>query len=95
MNYEDDVEFRDDDGNVLEEPDLYNTWLDLHNSKGSTSGFLEHEKYKKAKERCLFDNHDLDVETIKHHINLGRTVEYFASFETLQLTPTALKQIGL
>lgn len=45
----------DEDGNVLEEPKNYVTWLGLHESKGSTIGFTEHEKYQQAKERCLFD----------------------------------------
>lgn len=72
----------DENGNVLEKP-ICQEYA------------LANQKYQQAKERCLFENHDLDIETIKHHINLGRTVEYFDSFETLQLTSTALKQIGL
>ena len=72
----------DKDGNVLEEPDEF-------------SSYYDDIKYQETKERCLFQDHDLDLETINHHIKLGRTVEYFASFETLQLTKTTLKQIGL
>ena len=87
----------DEDGNVMEEPinnsrELDSTFLDKNLQRKFDFAFLA---YQQAKERCLFENHDLDVETIKHHINIGRALEYFAYFETLQLTPTALKQIGL
>ncbi len=70
--------------------------------------FLQDEQYKKAKERVLFENiktvhldqaddYEVTVELIKGYgfeIDLNGTVEEVI-FAALELTPTALKQIGL
>jgi len=69
----------DEDGDVLEEIKPYQD---------------NYFKYQKAKERCLFEVF-FDLIALRYHISRGRTVEYFAQFDSLQLTPTALKQIGL
>lgn len=112
----------DEKGNVLEEPKNYVTWLGLHESKGSTIGFTEHEKYQQAKERCLFegfevgrysgskDNHfdyidnsnyqfrlwtkDVGSNVWKSCDNKFKTVEDLVKYN-IQLTQTAIKQIGL
>lgn len=51
------------------------------------------KKYKQAKEKVLFEGIDLD--TAKYHCDRNdRTIEYFTSFE-VELTPNAIKQLGL
>jgi penicillin V acylase-like amidase (Ntn superfamily) len=91
----------DKDGNVLEEPKNYTTWLVLHESKGSTIGFKEHEKYQQAKERCLFySQHGVDelfdTSLAKVFLDEFCSIEELSNnIRNIQLTQTAIKQIGL
>jgi len=82
----------DEDGNVLEEPVHYETWLKLHESEGSTIGFDEHLKYQQAKERCLFDG--FSEKDARFSLFANETIEYLTEYN-LQLTKTAEKLIGL
>ena len=51
------------------------------------------EEYYEAKEKVLFEGFDLS--TAKFHCDRkDRTIEYFTSFE-VELTPNAIKQLGL
>lgn len=50
-----------------------------------------HKEYQQAKERCLFDW--VEIDGAKHHIKMGRNVEYLANFGMIKLTITALKQL--
>jgi len=96
----------DEDGNVLEEPVHYETWLKLHEYEGSAIGFDEHLKYQQAKERCLFDGFDIGAQPLErfvmHQDGFGlvmddlkrQTIENLVKYNT-QLTKTAEKLIGL
>ena len=68
----------------------------------------EYKEYQQAKERCLFKEFELKGETgfswiFKHNgifpviISKQRNIEYLVTIlkREIQLTPTALKQIGL
>lgn len=50
--------------------------------------------YNQAKTKVLFED-DFCIDTIKHHVSQGRTIEYLANFGTIELTENALKQLGL
>lgn len=100
----------DEDGNVLEEPkneicdviDMYSLKWSLYNDKI--------EQYQQAKERCLFEGLELNNEKT-HLTNsfIGINVKCFKSWKNynnyntiedlvkynLQLTPTAIEQLGL
>ena len=80
----------DENGNVLEEKFVENYQTDF----GLYSDFEKYNKeYYKAKEKVLFEGIDLD--TAKYHCNRNvRTIEYFTSFN-VELTPNAIKQLGL
>jgi hypothetical protein len=104
------------EGNVLEEPVNHETWLSLHNSKGSTIGFDKHLEYQEAKERCLFEGfqveeHEMNTYSVRCENNILNpmwcfidniwvcakgisTIEDLIKY-SLELTPTALKQLGL
>jgi hypothetical protein len=80
----------DDDGNVLEEIKPYQD---------------NYFKYQQAKERCLFDGFEFEKQKDYYIITLNgnglwvswnksKKIENLIEFN-LQLTPTALKQIGL
>lgn len=49
------------------------------------------KQYQKATKRCLFKG--LGIDAVKHHIKLGRNIEYLANFGTLNVTETTLKQL--
>jgi len=94
----------DEDGNVLEEPVHYETWLKLHESEGSTIGFDEHLKYQQAKERCLFAGFRIENYTLTNdEIGIGQALTLYSDIESLvcdfygdiKLTKTAEKLIGL
>ena len=51
-------------------------------------------KYQQAKERCLFDGYNGTIHQLQNLIKLKITVENMVKYN-LQLTPTAIKQIGL
>lgn len=85
----------DEDGNVLELP-----------TKENSLNTIDHESkmmdYREAKERCLFEGFSYDgfkyVERLNYCINIKNiermTIEELVK-RNLQLTKTALKQIGL
>jgi len=80
----------DDDGNVLEEPELYTEIgncdeLDVYNNQVY--------EYEKAKDRCLFICNSINIRQIENLIKLKITIEQFN--HEVELTPTAIKQIGL
>lgn len=82
----------DEDGNVLEEPDNHEFYM--NNFKGEFNDYYSQSyEYQQAKERCLFEG--LEIDAVNHHISRGRSVEYLANFGTLQLTQTAINLIGL
>jgi hypothetical protein len=99
----------DEDGKVLEMPINYEIWLKLHNndvsSEKGTIGFLIHEEYQQAKERCLFEGFEYvnDLQAVRNQdcqaiiftsFMSSQCVEDFTQYD-LQLTQTAIKQLGL
>lgn len=81
----------DEDGNILEKPSA-ESYIILETCEYSK----EWIDYKKAKEKVLFVfKPHFDISVIKHHISQGRNIEYLANFGELELTESALKQIGL
>ena len=83
----------DENGDVLEEP-ICQEYA------------LANQKYQQAKERCLFEGFEIyDEETLRfkdifiEYSDFFKIdvegLEYYCSSTKLQLTPTALKQIGL
>jgi hypothetical protein len=84
----------DEDGNILDEP--HNFGL-LHTyPTGNKLMDLTFElalKYQKAKEKVLLIG--IKIDAVKYHVSMGRNVEYFASFSGLELTESAIKQLGL
>ena len=72
----------DEDCDILEEP---------IETIGGVEMYVK--RYQQAKERCLFEGLDLGV--ANHHIRQERKVEYLANFGILELTKTAIKQLGL
>jgi hypothetical protein len=50
-------------------------------------------KYQQAKEKVLFEGIPLDA--VKFHIERERNIEYLSGFGTLELTESAIKQLGL
>jgi len=98
----------DEDGNVLETPSddiLYRA--QFHNL--AMHELMQYKQYKKAKERCLFNNFEIiEYNRYNEYLSNGinsvylkqfsglkhETIEYLVKYN-IQLTPTALKQIGL
>lgn len=76
----------DEDGNILEEPDCN---LDIR--------MVEMKEYQQAKERCLFEKSKYGMGTIKEIIKCSKIIEDLITCSKLelQLTQTAIKQIGL
>lgn len=82
----------DEVGNLLEEP-LQEHYTDCTEEQNAKDWLYNLEKYKQAKEKVLFKGIDLD--TAKFHCERNdRTIEYFTSFN-IELTPNAIKQLGL
>ena len=82
----------DKEGNLLEEP-LQEHYTDCNEEQNAKDWLYNLEKYKQAKEKVLFEGIDLD--TAKYHYDRNvRTIEYFTSFN-VELTPNAIKQLGL
>lgn len=82
----------DENGNILKEPHYNNDWED------SDIDYFEYEmlNFNEACEKVLFlHKPQFEIEVIKHHISQNRTVEYLANFGELELTESAIKQIGL
>lgn len=77
-----------EDGNVLDLPEFYK-----HNL--SSKEYIKKEQYREAKDRVLFEFEENHIDVFKYHISRNRTVEYLANFNQLELTPTAIKQLGL
>ena len=84
----------DEDGNTLQEPEEFKEWIKSdHYFNASESVTHQCRMYKKALEKVLFKGFDLS--TAKYHCDRNdRTIEYFTSFE-VELTPNAIKQLGL
>lgn len=83
-----------EDGNTLQEPEEFKEWIKSdHYFNASESVTHQCRMYKKALEKVLFKGFDLS--TAKYHCDRNdRTIEYFTSFE-VELTPNAIKQLGL
>lgn len=85
----------DEDGNVLEEPREDDHSFYTHNNKSVQ------EEYSEAKERVLFEGFELSddklyLEGIFYlNINDYKNIEDLMFFGAIDLTPYALKQIGL
>jgi hypothetical protein len=73
---------------VLEEPIYKN------NCVGQGKYERELKEYQQAKERCLFEGYDGTIEHLQNLLKIKITVENMVKYY-LELTPTALKQIGL
>jgi len=61
--------FKDGKWVVLEKPKNYDVWLGLHESSGSTIGFTEHEEYRTALSKVIFEGFELDYDTIVKNVN--------------------------
>lgn len=82
----------DEDGDVLEKPEDYENRLPNMMTEYNDEVY----RYKQAKEKVLFVfKPHFDISVIKHHISQGRNIEYLANFGELELTESAIKQIGL
>lgn len=94
----------DEDGNVLIKPRSYNTYLSGFIKHESTLWVRECDIYIKAKNRVLFKGvssaevrvYSLSLSNEDTHINvINGVVEQLIDRLDLELTPTAIKQIGL
>jgi hypothetical protein len=77
--------------------------------QGSNYEFMQHELYRQAKERCLFEGFQHDFNIIEKGIfvftyngntkifEMGENIEKLLEYKKVEfkLTPTALKKIGL
>lgn len=82
----------DEDEDILEEPKDYEQRLPNMMTEYNDEVY----RYKQAKEKVLFVfKPHFDISVIKHHISQGRNIEYLANFGELELTESAIKQIGL
>lgn len=85
----------DEEGNVLEKPEFKDTL-------NSDAHFLATEKYQQAKERRLFEGFE-NYTNRKNTVVLDNLIFKLENYKTiedlvkhnLQLTPTAIEQIGL
>jgi len=95
----------DENGNVLEEPKDYKTYMIMYSGVRQThSEILKCQKYKQAKERCLFEgfemykgnpyNYNKARAFTKDYIDEKWNIEKIIHWE-LELTETAIKQLGL
>lgn len=85
----------DEDGNILEHPQGYSDFLEFSEIYPYGDYFTGICKnYQQAKEKCLFEGYDGTIEQLQSLIKLKITVENMVKYD-LQLTPTAVKQIGL
>jgi len=92
----------DEDGNVLEEPQRWNDYLEFPESFDGNKERHDFYAYEQAKERCLFEglvikgkfiNHkESDIIFVKGFANV--IIENLVKYN-LQLTKTAIKQLGL
>jgi hypothetical protein len=91
----------DDDGNVLEYPVLKQNKRTVEENVAYQNKTFQ---YQQAKEICLFDDFEMDNSFVTHKSHSSffypksllheKTIEDLVKYN-LQLTPTALKQIGL
>ena len=85
----------DQNGNILSEPEMIEKRLGFDEVELDYN-YAEVEVHKKAKEKVLFVHKpQFSIDAIKHHIEQSRTIEYLANFGELELTESAIKQIGL
>ena len=81
----------DEEGNVLEEKSIFNTTDEdyIFNSD-------DFDKYQQAKERCLFEGFEFieSLKLINCNLNEFKKIEDLVKYD-LQLTKTAIKQLGL
>lgn len=88
----------DEEGNFLEKPKSCSipcspSDFSKEGKCGINGCYSKIPKYEQAKEKVLFEGIDLD--TAKYHCERNvRTIEYFTSFN-VELTPNAIKQLGL
>ncbi len=66
----------------------------IEKNSNSKEWFEYCKEYQEAKEHCLFEGYDGTIEQLENLIKLKITVENMVKYD-LQLTPTAVKQIGL
>ena len=86
----------DEDGNVLKEPKRGEDYLQYPDSFDGNKEWGELYDYQQAKEKVLFVfKLNFYILLMKHHILQGRNIEYLANFAELELTESAVKQIGL
>jgi len=91
----------DENGNVLDEPEIYDTWImySISNLDTKFETNTQCEQYKEAKSNILFKDKMWDIKSLKEKIEYYDTIENFAIkehfFNKLVLTKTSLKQIGL
>lgn len=94
----------DEDGNVLEEPKYYDLYINDYGSKDdyhesfkslSNPGYKIFVDYQKAKERCLFIIKKLPKISELELLIDDETIELLTIGDDVELTPTAIKQIGL
>jgi hypothetical protein len=90
----------DEYGNVLEEPKFKDTL-------NSDAHFLATEKYKQAKEKVLFEGFEIATNKEGEKVILGdytclkvsdlekMNIELLTKYTTINLTPNAIKQLGL
>ena len=97
----------DENGNVLEEPKRWNDYLQFPDSFDGNKEWGELYNYELAKERVLFKGFEhylfMQADNIKH--NKSRNCFSFPNYNDViiedlislevELTPTAIKQIGL
>jgi hypothetical protein len=77
----------------LEEPKEYKSWLELQ-KQGGYSLCHNSNEYHLAKYRCLLEGYDGTFKQLQCLITLGLTIENMVKYK-LELTPTALKEIGI
>lgn len=83
----------DEEGNLLEEPEQFKEWIKSdHYFNASESVTHQCRMYKKAKEKVLFEfNNKYSAELI---VELNTDIESIKNLE-IELTPNAIKQLGL
>lgn len=74
----------DENGEPLEEPTILDDRLSL-----------KLMIYQKAKESVWFEIDMTGLDSIKHHISLGRDIEYLTQFKGIKLTKQALKELEI
>jgi hypothetical protein len=94
----------DEDGNVLEEPEIY-PYFNCEKTSKTSREIVQCEKYQQAKERCLFEGFRIeDFMITNDKIGIGQAMTLYSDVESLlvdfdstdiELTQTAIKQLGL